>query len=712
MKTLKRNPYTPAALTLALAVQPLPAQAQAEAGANAGAIAVVEVAGRGASGAYYANDARGAKTDLPMRELPQAVRVMSRQSLDDLGALRLDDALDYVGGVSRQNSFGGLWDNIAIRGLAGDPNNGMALLQNGFSANRGGINAPRDTANVERIEFLKGPAAALYGASEPGGTLNIVNKRPLWRAMHAAEAQGGTDDFQRMAVDSTGPLGGQLAYRLNAVAEHRGSFRDVGATRRTMLAPAFTWRAGPETVLDYRGEVLRHRAPLDRGMVAIGGSFGAVPRERFLGEPGDGDVAIVNQSHQLSADHALGAGWNLRAALSYRHASLRGFSTEPAAALQADQRTLQRQRRYRDYGTDDVALQAEISGVVRTGPLAHDLLAGVEAFRFDYDQRLLRFNPGPAMPYAIDVLAPVYGQPLPQPPLSAHTQEDQENRAWYVQDAVRLGGHWRLLAGVRVDRYRQSLLNLRNGANTLQQPHATSPRLGVSWLPLPQWSLFANMGRSFRPNTGADARGAAFAPERGRAAELGAKWESADGRRGATVAFYDIRKRNALTSDPAQPGYSLAAGIVRSRGMDADYSGSIGRAWRANASLSYIDADVVRDNALATGVGLINVPRVNGSLLVMHDAGPLSIGGGVTFSAKRPGEARTQAQERAGAGRFHLPAYGVARFAAHWRISPRLRLSLEADNLFDRHYYASSYQRTWVSPGAARSVAVGLQTTL
>ena len=54
----------------------------------------------------------------------------------------------------------------------------MATLLNGFSSNRG-FNAPRDLAGVERIEFLKGPAAALYGSSEPGGTLNIVSKKPL-----------------------------------------------------------------------------------------------------------------------------------------------------------------------------------------------------------------------------------------------------------------------------------------------------------------------------------------------------------------------------------------------------------------------------------------------------------------------------------------------------------------------------------------------------
>jgi len=154
-------------------------------------MSAVDVVGRSASGTYYADEAEGAKTSLPLRELPQSVRVMSRQTLDDLGATRLDDVLDYVGGVSRQNNFGGLWDNIAIRGLPGNENTGMATLLNGFSSNRG-FNAPRDLAGVERIEFLKGPAAALYGSSEPGGTLNIVSKKPLWKAAHSVEAYAGS----------------------------------------------------------------------------------------------------------------------------------------------------------------------------------------------------------------------------------------------------------------------------------------------------------------------------------------------------------------------------------------------------------------------------------------------------------------------------------------------------------------------------------------
>ncbi|WEF34943.1 TonB-dependent siderophore receptor [Pseudoduganella chitinolytica] len=679
---------------------------------------VVEVVGRRSAGAYHASEADGAKTSLPLRELPQAVRVMSRQSLDDLGATRVDDALDYVGGVSRQNNFGGMWDNIAIRGLAGDSNTGMALLQNGFAGNRG-YHGPRDTANIERIEFLKGPAAALYGASEPGGTLNIVTKRPLWRSAQALEAYAGSDDLYRTTLDATGPLAADVAYRINAAAEKRGSMRDFVTTRRTLLAPALTWRAAPGTTVDYRGEWQRHRGLMDRGIAAVGGRLDALPRSRFLGEPADGDLTVANTTHQLTLEHVLreegGERWALRAGLAWKEGSILGTATESSAALQPDGRTLRRQRRFRDYESRDIVLQAELAGQARWGGIGHDVLLGVEGYRFRNDQRMLRVLPSTTAPYAIDVLAPVYRTPdqLPQVLPATDTRERQRNEALYLQDALRLGDAWRLLAGVRLDRYEQSLVNRRSGVVTTQTPHAVSPRLGVSYLPSPRWTLFANAGRSFRPNSGTDAAGAALAPEHGRAVEAGAKWESADGRAGATLALFDIDKRDVVTADPANPGYSIVAGAVRSRGLDADLTGQLDRHWRANASLSVIDAEVVRDNVLEVGAGLVNVPRVNGSVLLTYEgvaAGrPFGVGGGVTYSARRPGDSRTQVQVAAGTPVFELPGYTQARLTAWWRVTPRLRVSLDIDNLFDRTFYTSSYQSTWVAPGARRAAVLGLQ---
>lgn len=691
-----------------LAATPMHALAQSQ----TTTLPTVEVVGRQQSGAYHAEEATGTKSELPLRELPQAVRVMSRQTLDDLGAIRLDDALDYVGGVSRQNHFGGLWDNIAIRGLAGDINNGMSLLLNGFSGNRG-FNAPRDMANVERIEFLKGPAASLYGTSEPGGTLNIVTKKPLWKPGHSLEGYVGSYDFYRFTLDSTGPITQNFAYRLNAAYEDRGSIRDFVDAQRTLLAPAFTWKLSNATRIDYSGEWLRHKTPLDRGVVAVNNQLGLVPRERFLGEPADGSMTVENYTHQLVLEHDFSSRWTGRVAASYKTGSLYGFSTEAQPTLQADNRTLRRQRRFRDYDSNDITLQAELTGRFATGAIQHELLLGAEGYRFRMDQLMNRINPSNAAPYAIDVFNPVYGQPQPTPLPNTNTREEQTNLAFYVQDAMKLGARWRLLVGARHDSYDQELLNRRTNTLTAQSPQATSPRVGLSFLATPTWTLFANAGKSFRPNTGATAAGVAFEPESGKAIEAGAKWEAADKSLGGTLAFFDIRKKNVLTGDPANAGFNIAAGEVRSRGFDFDLTGQLTRSLRLNASFTYNDVYVTKDNTLEIGGRLLNVPRINGSVLLVHEGalggGRYGLGGGLTHSGQRLGEARTQAQANAGVVPFDLPQYTLAKLVAYWRVNRTLRLSLDVDNLFDKTYYTNSFQRTWVAVGAPRTFTLGAQ---
>ncbi|WP_311222401.1 MULTISPECIES: TonB-dependent siderophore receptor [unclassified Acidovorax] len=714
-RTPRRPALRPLPLALALAAcfgAPAPALAQTAVEPPVAELSTIDIVGRTESGAYHAEEAAGAKTDLPLRELPQSVRIVTRQAIDDLGATKLDDVLDYVGGVSRQNNFGGLWDNIAIRGLPGNENTGMATLLNGLSSNRG-FNAPRDLAGVERIEFLKGTAAALYGSSEPGGTLNIVSKRPQWKAANAVEAYAGSNGLKRGTLDSTGPIGDNFAYRLNVAVEDKDSFRDHVSAERRVIVPGFTWKLGRDTLLEYTGEFLRHSTPLDRGVVAVNNQLGAVPVSRFLGEPGDGDVTVENQTHQVLLSHEWSPNWRSRLGLSYRETSIDGFSTE-ATALRADGRTLTRQRRYRDYSSDDTAVQAELQGTVATGAVEHELLFGVESFRFHMNSLMLRANPSAAAPYAIDIFDPVYGQPQPTPGPNTDTREQQRNTAFYVQDAIKLAPQWRLVAGLRMDNYTQSLENRRTARTDRQTPSATSPRIGLSWLPTSQWTVYANAGRSFRPNVGSDVNTAGFDPERGRALELGAKWESADQRMGATAALFDIRKSNVLTADPLNSGFSAAAGEVRSRGAEFDLAGQLSARWRLNASLVLNDVEITRDNTLEAGGRLLNVPRVTGSMLAMYENALANgqrygVGGGVTYVGRRLGQTRTQAEANAGTPAFDLPAYTTAKLVAYWRLTPALRLTLDVDNVFDRTHYTSSYSRVWVTPGAERTVTVGLQ---
>ena len=714
MRLVHRHYFQPTLIAAALALAFSSADAQTAASppipANKGAAAeqpleTITVVGRRQSGGYFDDKGSGGatKNNTPLREVPQAVREVTRQFLDDLGAVRLNDTLDYVAGATRQNNFGGLWDNVAIRGFAGNENTGMSMLRNGMTANRG-FNAPRDTANVERIEFLKGTVSALYGISEPGGTVNVITKQPGFQPAHSVGAYYGSYDDKRLAFDSTGPLNGgiqqpaSLAYRLNVSVEDRDSFRDYIHSKRELVAPALVWKAGPDTTVRYDGEWLRQRAPLDRGVVAVKGRLDVVPVSRFYGEPADGDIAIENQTHQFFVEHALSSAWQVRAGVQYRHGTLNGYASEGHAynggtASVDNTGLLWRRRRYRDYHSEDWSSQINVLGKPTIGGFEHNLVLGAEAFRFDIDQ-LLRQQPRAQWPtYGIDIYNPVYGQARPNPTVSAVDSDERDrSTAIYAQDQISLSPQWKLLAGVRHDRYRQHIEDRAIGTVTNQEPGATSPRLGLTWLPSQTLSAYASIGRSFRPNVGTSASGGAFDPESGTARELGVKWQSPDERLGGSVSLFDIKKSNVLVPDPNNTDFSVAAGEVRNKGLEVELAGSIARNWRAALSYAYLDSE------------LTQFPRHSGSAFVMHEM-PLEggmllgLGGGFTHVGERTGDTGVPV----------LPAYTTAKLTGYWRIGKDLRLSLDVDNVFDKTYYASAYNNVWVTPGTPRTVTLGLQ---
>ncbi|WP_343732785.1 TonB-dependent siderophore receptor [Duganella sp.] len=651
---------------------------------------------------YRSLSATGAtKTETDLKDLPQSARVLTAEMLNDAGVSRFADALDMGSGISRQSNFGGVWDSYAVRGFTGDPNYGSDFLVNGFSSSRG-YNGLRDSANIASIEILKGPAAALYGRGEPGGIINITTRKPLFQPSYTLEQSLASHQTWRTAVDLTGPLSETVAYRLNAAYEQGDSFRDSLSSQRHMVSPSVIWRLSDQTTLSYELEAFEQQAYFDRGVVAVKGVLGLIPNSRFLGERADGPMTVKSTGHQLFVQHDFNAQWSLQSGLSYRDSSMNGFSTE-ASALQADGRTLWRQRRYRDFSAQDLSGRLELLGKVG----AHHMLVGVDGYRFVDDRLQLRKSPNAAAPYAIDIYTPVYGgvQPATLGP-SINTREQQWQTAFYAQDQIDLGAQWKALVGVRRDAYRQTITNYnRGGLQNHQTLETTSPRAGIVYQPDRQISLYASAGKSFRPNSGIGINNESFPAESSRAYETGVKYDSADGKISSTLALYSIRKKNVLTLNPVDTNYSLAAGEVGSKGVELDVSGEIARKLQLSFAYAYTDAKVLRDNVLAVGGALANVPKQSANLMLVQSFGKASLGGGLNYVGERNGDVAISST-------FRLPAYTTAKLVSSYALTKQLRLSLDIDNLFDKVYYPSSYQQAWVAPGEDRRITLKVQYKL
>lgn len=647
----------------------------------------------GQRSAYHGLTVAGAtKTDAQPLDLPQSTRTLEADLLRDAGVTNLAGALELASGIARQSDLGGLWDSYAMRGFTGDPNFGSDYMVNGFSSSRG-YNGRRDVAGTQSIEILKGPASALYGRGEPGGTVNIVTKKPRFAPQYGIDVALASHGTRRAVADLTGPLSDSVAYRVNVAHQQGGSFRDVVHTARSYVAPSILWHAGEGTTVSYEIEATRQRTPFDRGVVAVPGGL---PVSRFLGEPADGPITVQSVGQQLFVQHALAEGWSVQGGASYRDSALAGYSTE-ASDLAPDGRTLRRQRRQRDFAAIDRSARVELLG--RLG--MHAVLAGADTYRFDDRRVQLRRNPSTANPYALDIVDPVYGGVAAPLALSIDTLEHQHATGLYVQDQLDLAAHWKALVGVRHDRYRQTVINHRTAAVNRQRLGATSPRAGVVYQPAATVALYASTARGFRPNSGIGIDNQAFPAEASRADEVGAKLDTPGGLAG-TLAVYRIRKNNVLTTNPVNTDYSIPAGEVASRGVELDVSGRLRRDLKLAASYAYTDARVTRgDTTLRTGSRVPNVPRHSANVLLVAGDARTSVGAGLMYVGERCGDVAASSD-------FRLPGYTTARLMAAHAPDKRWRIALDVDNLFDRRYYASSYSRLWVAPGSTRTATATL----
>lgn len=662
---------------------------------------------------YYKTKSTSAtKTDTPLKETAQSVQIVNREVIDDVNAVTLKDTLSYVSGISQQNNFGGMWDNFSMRGFSGHENTGMSLLKNGFSDNRG-YNAPRDTANIESIEFLKGPSAALYGNSEPGGTININTKQPKFKPEYSIETSAGSYDFYRTSTDLTGPINESVAFRLNAAIQKDGNFRNYVESNRNVVAPSLVWSVNDNTFLTYNGEYIQQKAPLDRGIVAINGDLKAIDSKTFFGNPNDGDMNLKNYTHQMKLEHYFSDSWSSNAGIAYKDNSLEGYGSEvkPFANVTSDSVLLR--TRYRDYTSDDVSFQADVKNVSNIANMKNTFLLGTEAYKFESDTIMYNLNNSVRV-------SNIYSNPtyttLATGKGSLVTDRSEEHNAiaLFSQDEIEVG-KFRFLTGVRYDQIDIDSINNINKKTTTQNDYAVSPRLGVTYLLDEQWSVYTTTGKSFRPNTGVDINGNTFEAEEGGSLETGLKFESLNKRFGGTLSLYQIDKQNVLTGSDPSGNYSIAAGEVRSKGIELDINGKVTDNVKITTNYAYTNTKITKDSGGAVdystgnvvnleGKELSNVPKHSGGILAMWEdslssSSSYGIGSGISYVGKREGNYINS---------FTLPSYTTVKLVSYWKADKNLTLKFNIDNLFDKEYIVSSYDRSWLTPSDPRNFTLSM----
>ena len=634
----------------------------------------ITVTGEAAEDYYVPEASTATRTDTPLQDVPQSIQVIPQEVLEDAQVVRLEEVTDFVSGVQPVTGYGGLSSNeVFIRGFRQGTS-----LRNGFRDFS--FLSPRDVANIEQVEVLKGPASVLYGAFEPGGVVNTITEQPEFESAYELGMTVGSYSFYRPTVDFTGPLNEDqsLRYRLNLAYENAGSFRDFTDSESIFIAPVLAWDIGPRTRLTTELEYQNYDYTFDR-VFRPGPEFLELPISRFLGEPDFNDATVNAFRGSYTLEHDFSDNWQFRQGFSAILAE-NDVQEVLLRPLQADGRTLPRRASRSDETQQNYQLQNEFIGEFQTGSIEHQLLLGLDLSRtfFGYD-----FFSAPLD--SIDIFNPVYGAE-PGTFTSSFAEEYGNNTlGFYVQDLVELAPSLKILLGGRLDWsdifYRDRITDTTN--NSFSEV-AFSPRAGIVYQPIDSTSLYFNWSRSFNPQIfGRSRTDEPFEPERGEQFEIGIKQEFLDGRLAATLALFDITKQNVLTSDPADPTFSIQTGEQTSRGVELDVIGEVLPGWNILANYAYVDAFVSEDNTIPEGDQLVGIPEHSASLWTTYELQEgnlqgLGFGLGVVFVGERQGRLPNTD--------FMLPSY--TRFDA--RVSYQrnnYELGLNIKNLFDIRYY-------------------------
>lgn len=673
-------------------------------------LATIKIKAQQASDQTYKVDSSSSATrsEIALKDTPQSVSVVTQKVIEDIGATRLIEALDLAGGVGRANNFGG-------QGLTGFNLRGFTsgeFYRNGFPINRGYPNAP-DSNTIERIDVLRGPSSSLYGRGDPGGTFNLISKTPKSEQQTTLGAQLNSEGLYRTTVDTTGtiPNAENIGYRLNVIAEGGDSYRDNVESKRYGITPVIQWQASDATKVTFEADILRNQHPLDRGHTRYPTqkSFNSSP-ETYLWETGKYNNRLYNDNNmtQLRVEHDLGNDWKLNAGVQYLNGKLHGYAVEGNQVNEKDIEKIDRNYNYRELKWQDTDAQINLTGNFQLLGLAHTLVTGLEYENYDYKSYIIRSS-GDIGSYPININDPVLGQPLPElKKVATHDRENLKTTALFVQDQIDLNERLSALLGLRFEHYEHDYKNLLPNTTNWNTSHdAFIPRLGLVFKARDDLSIYSNAAKSFKPNTGASHSGEGFDPEEGMAYELGFKWQALDNMLSVDSAIFYANKENVLTDDPLFQNYKVAAGKVRSQGIELNIAGQITPAWKIIGGYAYTDAEVTKDNNLQKGTSLANIPKNSFNLLNIYEfqggaLQGLALGVNQKYIDKRAGQTANST--------YTMKGYAVTDLISYYQATPKLRINLDLKNLFDKVYDESAFN-LYAYPGESRTVQVGMSYT-
>ena len=188
------------------------------------------------------NALTGTRTNMDLRDLPRSMQVMTSEFLNDIGALTLTDATDYMSGITNIGGQDQTNDNntYQVRGFRQNK-----LYRNGQREPFAGM--LYDSATLDRVEVLKGPSSLLAGVAEPGGMVNSISKAPRRRRETSLAIRGDSWGMRRGEIDTSQPINNRLATRFVFVRQAGDGWQDFAFSNRSVYYGSLSYKLSENT---------------------------------------------------------------------------------------------------------------------------------------------------------------------------------------------------------------------------------------------------------------------------------------------------------------------------------------------------------------------------------------------------------------------------------------------------------------------------------
>jgi len=655
----------------------------------------------------------GGRLNLTPLETPASVAVIMGDTIRDRGYQTLLEAETRAPGVTSVPFSGNGNNSLSARGFYGP--NSISQLYDGLQLyNAGGVvTFPFDPWNVERVEFLNGPASVLYGTGFIGGAVNVVPKKPdLKQQSSEVQLSAGSFGTYRQAFDSTGPLSDTLAYRINVSHNSSDGWMERGRSDSLTVSGALLWKATRDLTMTLSNDYGDIHPGSYEGTPIVNGAI--VPGTRFKNyNVDDAQVRFTENRTYLRARYELSDKVVLNNDIylikhDRRYKETYTYTYNPATGNVARSNyrdIVGAQTQYGDHGY--ATIDGELFGN------QNQLVVGFDLNRSLYDRNdntntagnfaggstvnALGFNPG------------TFAQGN-SPAIRALYRVTVDQAGLFLQDRYQLSKQWAVTGGLRGDNYQTRRDDFITRLTADGNQNAVSWNTGVVFTPVADTSLYAQYAVASDPVTSLASISASqmqYGVSKGKQVEVGVKQALWNGRVEWTLAAYRIIKNNLLAPNINNTSISDTVGQQSSRGLEGSLTFKINDDWRVEANAAVLQARF--DNFVATVGGKATslagyrpqfVPKRTGNLFVLWNVTPqVEARTGAHYVSDRYSDNTDQSR---------LPAYTVLDAGVAWKMTPKLKFDFRIDNLTDKVYAASTYAGTatqWIL-GAPRTYTV------